>query len=237
MSAKKRIITAIIGLLILAGCAWFVMDAMGLELVQISSAWTFILIAIGFVSLFSGSGILGSIGLMLLGGGILVRDNGWLNGILAPVSVWQMIAAIIMLIIGLSVLGSALGIRTRKHRHQHHHAHTKACKGDCSGEASAVFCEQCFDYAGQEFSGIEVSGVFGSVQLDLRGAIITSDCTIEANGVFGSAEIITDSNANYVVVGNGVFGSVNDHSSRQHIDGLPTVTIEANPVFGSVEIR
>lgn len=235
MSIRKRVITAIIGLLILAGCAWFLMDAMGLELVNIESAWTFILIAIGFVNLFSGSGILGSIGLMLLGGGILARDNGWLGGILEQVSVWQMIIAILLMIIGLSVLGSALGIRTRKHRHKH--VHSKSCTKGGSGEASVIFGEQCYDYSGQEFSGIELNGIFGSAQLDLRGAIITGDCTIEASSVFGSVEILTDSNANYKVEGTGVFGAVNDNTNHQYIEGLPTVTIEASSVFGSVEVR
>ena len=90
MSTRKRLITVIIGLLFLVGCAWFITDAMGLEFVQINSAWAFILIAIGFVNLFSGNGILFNTGLMLLGGGILVRDNSWLGGVLAPVSTWQM---------------------------------------------------------------------------------------------------------------------------------------------------
>ncbi len=237
MSARKRIITAIIGLLILAGCAWFIMDAMGLEFVNIESAWTFILIAIGFVNLFSGSGILGSIGMMLLGGGIFARDNGWLGGILEPVTVWQMIVAIILMIIGLSILGSALGIK-RKHRfHGHGHIHSKSCHKGSNGDANVIFGEQCYDYSGQEFTGIDVSGVFGSAQLDLRGAIITADCTVEANGVFGSVEIFTDANVNCKVEGTGIFGSVNDNTNHQYIEGLPTVTIEANAVFGSVEVR
>lgn len=238
MSVKKRIITAIIGLLFLAGCAWFITDAMGIEFVQINSAWSIILIAIGFVNLFSGSGILFNAGLMLLGGGILVRDNGWLGGILEPVTVWQMIVAILLLIVGLSIIGSALGIgknRWKKHVNTHKgHVHRSSGSGT---DGSAIFGEQNFDYSGQEFRGIDLNGIFGSVTLDLREAIILEDCTIEANSVFGSVEIITGSNANYEVAGTGIFGSVEDDTRRQIVEGLPTVRVNASSVFGSVEVR
>ena len=238
MSTRKRIITVIIGLLFLVGCAWFITDAMGLEFVQINSAWAFILIAIGFVNLFSGNGILFNAGLMLLGGGILVRENGWLGGILAPVSTWQMIVTIMLLIIGLSIIGGALGINKNKwKKHIHRHSH-KGHSGVCSGsDGTAVFGEQSFDYTGQEFRGIDLNGIFGSVTLDLREAIILEDCTIEANSVFGSVEILTGSNANYSVEGTGVFGSVENDTRRQTVEGLPTVTVNASSVFGSVEVR
>ncbi len=239
MSVRKRIITAIIGLLFLAGCAWFLADAMGLDFMQFESSWTFILIAAGFVGLFSGDGILFNIGLMLLGAGILVRDNNWLGGALSSVTVWQMIVAILLLIVGLSVLGAALGIKRRKIR-KHVHAACSGSKtsGSCSsGENTAVFGEQTYDYSGQEFRGVELNGIFGSVTLDLRDAIILEDCTIEANSVFGSVEILTGSNANYEVGGTGVFGTVNDTIRRERNSELPTVTIQGSAVFGSVEVR
>ncbi|MBE6759716.1 MAG: hypothetical protein E7554_06455 [Ruminococcaceae bacterium] len=233
MSMRKRISTIIIGLLVLAGCAWFVLDAMGCDIIQLESAWTLILIAIGFVGLFSPGGILFNLGLMLLGGGILARDNNWLGGALSQVKVWQMIVALLLAIIGLSIIGSALGIR-KKHK-KHINCEAKICSD--GGECSVMFGEESFVYTGQEFRGIELSGIFGSAHLDLRDAIIPEDCTIEANSVFGSIEIITDSNANYKVEGSGVFGSVNDSTSRPFIEGVPTVTIEASSVFGSVEVK
>lgn len=238
MSTRKRIITVVIGLLFLVGCAWFITDAMGLEFVQINSAWAVILIAIGFVNLFSGNGILFNAGLMLLGGGILTRDNGWLGGVLEPVSTWQMIVTIMLLIVGLSIIGGALGINKKKwKKHIHSHAH-KGHSGVCNGtDGTAVFGEQSFDYTGQEFRGIDLNGIFGSVTLDLREAIILEDCSIEANSVFGSVEILTGSNANYEVTGTGVFGSVDDDTRRQTVEGLPTVTVNASSVFGSVEVR
>ncbi len=235
MSTKKRIAALIAGLLILAGCAWFVMDAMGYQPVQLESAWSIILIAVGFAGLFSGSSILFDIGLMLLGGGILARDNGWLGGILEQVKVWQMIVALLLLIIGLSVIGSALGIKPNWKKHVHAECSVKGGSGE--GECSAIFGEQNFDYSGQEFHGIDLNGIFGAARVDLREAVITEDCTIEANAVFGSVEIYTGSNANYKVEGTGVLGSVNDRSARTHIENVPTVTVEASAVFGSVEVK
>ena len=235
MSTKKRISALIIGLLFLAGCAWFVLDAMGYQMVQLESAWSIILIAIGFAGMFSGDGILFNIGLMLLGGGILARDNGWLGGALAQVKVWQMIVALLLLIIGLSVIGGALGIKPRWKKHVHVDCSVKGGSGE--GECSAIFGEQNFDYSGQEFRGVDLNGIFGSASIDLRDAVINEDCTIEANSVFGSVEILTGSNANYKVEGTGIFGSVNDHTNRTHIEGVPTVTVESSAVFGSVEVK
>lgn len=234
MSTKKRISALIIGLLFLAGCAWFVLDAMGIELIQLESAWSIILIVIGFAGMFSGDGILFNIGLMLLGGGILARDNGWMGGALESVAIWQMIVALLLLVIGLSVIGGALGLNKHKWK-KHVHVDCSVKGGD--GECSAIFGEQNFDYSGQEFRGVDLNGIFGSASVDLREAVINEDCTIEANSVFGSVEIITGSNANYKVEGTGIFGSVNDHTNRTHIEGVPTVTVEASAVFGSVEIR
>ncbi len=236
MSARKRVITAIVGLLFLAGCAWFITDAMGFDFFRVNSAWAFIIVGIGFVNLFSGSGWLFNIALMLLGGGILARDNGWLGSVLEPVSVWQMIVSLLLLVVGLSIIGSALGIGKNRWK-KHIHTNKSHVNKHCGQEGSAVFGEQNFDYSGQEFRGIDLNGIFGSVVLDLREAIILEDCEIDANSVFGSVEIITGSNANYVVEGAGVFGSVDDHTNHVTNDALPTVTIKAASVFGSVDVR
>lgn len=228
-SIKSKIFSVIIGLLFLAGAAVFVANQffdMKLELF-FDGWWTLFLIIPGFMGLFGRGTRIGGLGMILCGGCLLARAQGLLP---ETVSVWKIIVACILVMIGLSIIAAAFGF----------HGGSRRSKCDIpeggSCDISAVFGERKVDYSGIEFCGGDVNGIFGSVELDMRGAVINSDCKLEANAVFGNVVILAGANARYAVSGTPIFGSVND-SSIQPDKELPTVTVNASSVFGSVEVK
>ena len=172
---------------------------------------------------------------MRLGGGLLCKAQGWFGDLLGGVSWWQMVIAIALLLGGLAIIGSALGIKP-KHKHYEFSEDGVHCSCGDGDESNAIFSNADESYEGREFTGKEINGVFGSYELDLRGAIVPADCSIEINSVFGRVVVRTGDTANYKVVQNRVFGSVTG-GSKAPVEGLPTITIEATSVFGAVEIR
>jgi hypothetical protein len=116
----------------------------------------------------------------------------------------------------------------------------------------AVFFSLKRSMEGREIQDGEVVAVFGSVELDFRGATIpltTPDgagatpvrrAEVEATAVFGSVEIRVPSNWSVIKEGTGVFGSYEDRTLPFRPDpGVepPTLVIRGGAVFGSVTIE
>ncbi len=250
---KKKLFGIIMGLLCIGGCACYIAySAFGqtdLFSTTLKGWWTLFLIIPGLLGMFTKGTRLFSFGLTLLGAALFCRERDWFGLFEASIKWWELALAILLLLIGLRIIGSALGIC--KHEHPAAYVTDNAggfgCATDstgakCSsgaakgGEVNAIFSQQSYNYNGREFTGVELNGIFGTVELDLRNAIIPSDCVIEANGVFGGVIIYAGENANYRIIKNTVFGNVSDQPAAVH-DALPTVTITANAIFGNVEVK
>ncbi|MBE6753214.1 MAG: hypothetical protein E7559_02490 [Ruminococcaceae bacterium] len=246
ISTRSRISSLLVGLLFLAACAGFV-AAMVFDKSflpdLITRSWpALLLLALGLIGMIKRGGRLFSFGMMLVGGGLLIRSQGWFDGILDNVAVWHMIVAALLFIIGIGSIGHALGLN-RTHcapyiedENGNHIIIDKGIHVDAEdGEVSSIFSEQVVSYDGQVFTGGGFNAIFGSLVVDLSGAVIENNCTIDANGIFGKLIIKRVANVNYAVERSAIFGSVNC-SPAAPIEGAPTVTVEANGIFGSVEI-
>ncbi len=81
--------------------------------------------------------------------------------------------------------------------------------------------------------------VFGSVTLDLRGALVEGD-TISVNSVtvFGSLDVIVPEGVEVDLVGLAIFGSKQTKGRPvQLIPGAPLVRVNALVVFGAANVR
>jgi hypothetical protein len=116
----------------------------------------------------------------------------------------------------------------------------------------AVFFSAKRQMAGREISGGELVSVFGSIEIDFRGANIALTvpadtnaapvrrAEIEATAVFGSVEIRVPQTWRVVKNGTGVFGSYEDKTLPSRPEpGVeqPTLFIHGGAVFGSVTIE
>ncbi len=101
---------------------------------------------------------------------------------------------------------------------------------------SATFSSQEANYSGEVFSGASLNAVFGSVKLDLRGAVINDGAVIKASAVFGGINILLPDDVNVKVSSSSVFGGVST-KKRDKQAGAPTLYISASGVFGGCDIK
>ena len=93
------------------------------------------------------------------------------------------------------------------------------------------------NFDGEQFSGAELTAVFGGVKCDLRQAIIEKDCAVNATSVFGGIDILVPDNVNVKVNSNSIFGGVSEKNHRTAVQGAVTIYINATCMFGGVEIK
>ena len=113
---KKRVFSAILGILLLAGCAVYI-AATAFGMTDIFSTtlrgwWAIFLIIPGIMGLFQKGSRMFSSGLILLGIGLFCNAQQWF-GLLSPapdISWWQMALAIIMLLCGVGFTYDAVDV-------------------------------------------------------------------------------------------------------------------------------
>jgi len=93
-----------------------------------------------------------------------------------------------------------------------------------------------------DFHGGKLESIFGSIELNLRRAQISSperSATLEVNAVFGSIELSVPDSWRVVAQATGIFGNVEDKTIANKVPGFdgPTLFITGSAVFGSVEIK
>ena len=103
-------------------------------------------------------------------------------------------------------------------------------------EGTAIFGGKEMNFDGQVFEGVEINAIFGGVDCDLRGAVITKDCRIKANAIFGGVDILVPKEVNVKVSSTNIFGGTNDESLKDG-DGSVTIYIDAVSIFGGVDIK
>ena len=176
---NSKISSIICGLLFLAaGVMLFAFNAGLLPMVfkRIVFSWQMLLIALGFVFLFSRHKFIGGVILMLVGGFFLLPKLSFWGIPFVPQSGW----ALGLIIVGLLVMfGTVWGNRScnrqwewaneeKKWRHRRHSYHRRAYERE-SGyiEMNRVFSgsKERIDF--KNFKGGEINGVFGGIELDL----------------------------------------------------------------------
>lgn len=108
-------------------------------------------------------------------------------------------------------------------------------RGEPMEETCAIFCSTRVDFGGQNFDGAELTAVFGSLQCDLRNAIITRDCVLKVSSVFGGMTILVPPTVNVKVETTSLFGGVSDRKVRGR-ENVVTLYVTGECLFGGVDI-
>lgn len=118
-----------------------------------------------------------------------------------------------------------------------------------SGSSGATYnasghCDYTAIFAGREeritglFEGADATGIFGSVELDLRDAVIDHDVTINATAIFGGVELKLPRNVRVKVSSTPIMGGISNKTGEQSpAMTLPTVFVNALCVCGGVDIK
>lgn len=103
----------------------------------------------------------------------------------------------------------------------------------------AIFGGSTERITSSDFKGGSVTAVFGGVELDLRDALLLSDCTLDATAVMGGVEIRVPKHWRVEVSSTPILGGV--ESSKIHPEqaspNSPILKINALAVMGGVNIQ
>ncbi len=93
------------------------------------------------------------------------------------------------------------------------------------------------NYSNIEFNGAECAAVFGGIGLNLKSAIITSDCKITCSAVFGGIEILLPADVKLKISSTPILGGVENKFVSTTNPDAPTIFIEATAIFGGIDIK
>ncbi len=150
----------------------------------------------------------------------------WKLGLLGETPVGTVLWPALLVLVGLYILLRGL-IRRR------------SCTVDTTKRVtmdSAAFSTQNYDAAGTVYEGGSYSAVFGTVNADLRTAVINQNVSISAEAVFGSVRILLPANVRVRIERSCAFGGVENKHTDCADPNAPTVLVRAESDFGSVTV-
>lgn len=226
----KKISKILWGIALIAIGGIFALNAFGVTDIQLffDGWWTLFIIVPCFIGIFSEREKTGNIIGLLIGVFLLLCCQN----ILGFDMLWKLAFPAIIVIIGLKLIfGAVFGDKTMKL------LESSKQSGDNIKIGCATFSGQDLIFDGEQFSGAELTAVFGGVKCDLRHAIIEKDCAITATAIFGGIDIFIPDYVNVKVNSNSIFGGVSEKKHRPTVQGAVTVYINATCMFGGVEIK
>lgn len=167
-----------------------------------------------------------SIGIMLL----LAQQNVFDMRI-----VGKLIFPVILIIIGISIMGSNLFHRHKQIEYNNFSDSTGSTNG--IGDYAATFGTQNVNFDNETFQGATLNAIFGGIDLRLEHAIITEDAVINGSAIFGGIDIYVPADVNVKVKSTPIFGGVDNKHRGPFIPDAPTIYINATCIFGGVDIR
>ena len=150
------------------------------------------------------------------------------HGIVDGYWIRRMIVPIILIVIGLNLILKPIFKKT------HRMPELNIVQGN--QEHAAVFSSQKIRYPNEVCLGGKLDAVFGSLDLDLRDAIIQSDIVFKVSSVFGSAQISVPSGVRVKVYSSSVFGGTDNKTVNQG-DAAFTIYFDTSCMFGGVTIK
>lgn len=104
-------------------------------------------------------------------------------------------------------------------------------------EYAATFGGNKVDMSNEVFEGVDLTAVFGGVELNLVDSIIKEDQVINATSIFGGITIKVPNNINVKVKSTSIFGGVENKAKGNKEENTPTIYVNALCMFGGVEIK
>lgn len=226
----KKISKILWGIALITVGVIFALNAFGITDIEIffDGWWTLFIIVPCFIGIFSEREKTGNIIGLTIGVFLLLCCQN----VLGFDMLWKLAIPAIIVIIGLKlILGAVFGDKAIKL------LESSKQSGENIRIGCATFSGQDLNFDGEEFSGAELTAVFGGVKCDLRNAVINKDCAITATSVFGGITIFVPDYVNVKVNSNSIFGGVSDKNHRPSVQGAVTVYINTTCMFGGIEIK
>ncbi len=105
-------------------------------------------------------------------------------------------------------------------------------------DINQVFSGSVRKIESQNFRGGKADVVFGSAEIDLRGARLAGgQATLILSAVFGGIEVFVPRDWQVVLEGSPVLGSIETKKAVSDVPKTQTLTIKGSAVFGSIEVK
>jgi len=189
--------------------------------------WTLFLIVPAVVSIFGNGPNAGNLVLLAVGVALLADAQR----LLGSVSVWTLIGPLVIVVIGGSLLWKGLaGPKLPKD------SEGRAIQP--SNHMSAIFSGSKAVFNGLPFNGAVTLALFGGVDIDLRGAVITQDVLIDATSIFGGTDIIVSPGMKVELSSTGIFGGADNHAEKPQSGAPgPVIHVRSWAAFGGLDIK
>ncbi len=214
------LILIIVGVIL--GC-----NAIGLTNIDIffDGWWTLFIIVPCFIGLFNDNDKTGSIIGILIGIFLLLCCQN----ILSFELFWKLLIPAILVIIGLSIIFK--DVFNKKISEQ-----IGKLNNNKKGSYCSTFSSQKINID-DEFTGTDLTAVFGEVTIDLRNAKINEDVVINTSSIFGGIDLFIPEDINVKVKSTSIFGGVDDKRKNRNNDSKYTIYINSTCLFGGVDIK
>jgi len=190
--------------------------------------WTVFILVPCVIGLFSEKDKMGNIIGIIVGLLLLAGCQDWLSFDL----LWKLAVPAVVVLIGLKIIFKDLFA----HKVQQGFDAAQSVAGKLP-QYAATFSGQKVNFAGQVFTGADMTAVFGGIDCDLRGAIINNDVPIRLTAVFGGIDVIVPAGVQVKVVSNSLFGGVSNKYQNSNVEGAPTVYVHASCIFGGADLK
>ncbi len=228
MNKKSNILWGIV--LIILGIVW---GLNALEIAKINLLfdgwWTLFIIVPCFIDLFKEKNKIGNLVGLLIGILLLLACRD----IISFKLIWKLAFPIFLVGLGLSIIFKDLFNNKIKEEMK------KINKGK-QKEYFAIFGSEEINLDKEEFTGCELSAVFGGVNLDLTNAKLKEDVIINASAIFGGIDIIVPKDINVKIVSNCIFGGASDErhiKNKKEEENERTIYVNATCIFGGLDIK
>ena len=232
MKATGRSQRILIGLVVLAVGVLLLVDNYSDWDYPRGALWPVVLLTIGLANLFRRGasrwlgGVLAGLGAAFL----LDALDVWSFDI---GDVWRLWPAVLVLV-GIRIM---FGGKRRRSRRSSSNRSASAPASD-GMNFNCIFGSTEERVTGSAFSGGQVSAVFGSAVVDLRGAAMAGrEAVIDVTALFGSIMLRVPSDWTVELRSTNVLGSAQDDRLDPPVDGSNRVVVTGLCMFGSIEAR
>ena len=189
--------------------------------------WTLFLIVPALASIIGNGPNAGNLILLAIGA-LLLADA---QRLLGDVSVWSLLLPVVVIILGVSVLWKALVGPRLPTDAEGRPIHP-------GNRLNAIFTGTTAAYTGLPFNGAVTLAMFGGLDVDLRGAVLTEDVLIDATTLFGGTDIIVSPGTKVELTSTNIFGGSESNAPAPPPDTPgPVVHVRSTAVFGGLDVK
>ena len=226
----KKVSNLLWGLAFIIVGVIFGSNALGFTNIDVffSGWWTLFIIVPCFIGIFSGNDVTGDLIGLLIGVALLLACNGVINFALLG----KLILPAILIIIGLSFI-----FRDTIKSNINKEIKNISSKRAIDKEYCSTFGGQTVSFDNEEFTGAELTAVFGGIKCDLTNAKIKEDVVINATSIFGGIDIKVPENVQVKTKTTPVFGGTSNKVVNKKDSKEKTIYVNSTCVFGGVDIK